>query len=454
MKRTIFAIIFRIFGAATQFIFTLSIVRLLSVEESGLFFFLYAIALILSAVSRFGCELSGMRKIAESISVKSKLNVDIVIATRIIFTIISPLFLCLITTICIQPIISSNFDATNAKHPTYFMLTSAVMLCVTGASSEILKGAGKPNLGIFYNNLSVPAITSITVILFKCLNLEINISVLTLTFLVAASSVSVLSIASLLSWRYSWVGTFCSQKRYDQKRLCNEFSMEIRRIFRDAPSLTIVTSTSIIMQWIGSFVLGVFGTPASVTGYSLVSRLSIIVSTVNSAITSQFAPTIGAKYYLKDYTSVKCVSQFMGTVIAVTSLPLILLLFLFPQFFLGIFGADQVEFTTTMRILLLGQICSALIGHSGMILTMTGNYSDASKSSIIAIMVLAATMLMLVPLLNSSGAATAMSIAVISGHSYAYYCVAHRLRFSSFPFRCIELICGMKGSWRSSTANE
>lgn len=214
---------------------------------------------------------------------------------------------------------------------------------------------------------------------------------------------------------------------------------EIISILRDAPTLLVVSTTSIIMQWIGAFILGILGSPQEVAGYSVAVRLSIAVSIIHSAVTSVIAPRIAAAHSIGDTQGLRVLVHQTSAYICLTTAPVLLTLLVFPGGWLSIFGKDFISFGIVLQLLVMGQIVAAVIGHSGTVLVMTGYYANARATSIIAAGGLFIFMLFFVPDYGATGAALAMSLGVVAGHLAGAVFVRQKLGFWPMPISLKDL---------------
>lgn len=134
-----------------------------------------------------------------------------------------------------------------------------------------------------------------------------------------------------------------------------------------------------------------------------------------------------------DMDRLKVVVQRAGLAIALLTWPVLIIMTIWASDFMAIFGSGYEAYSSSLQILLLGQFVAAIIGHSGMVLVMTGKYREARWNSTTSVLALMLLSLALIPPLQAPGAALAMTIAVSLGHLVGLLLVRIRLGMWTVP---------------------
>ena len=422
----------RIFGALAQLGLTLMVTRVTGASEAGLFFFGYSVVMILAAIARLGSEMSGLRAVAAACQINEMRRLDDVVVARVIL--ISALSAILAIGFCLAGtrLALTQFSGDHVSGTMGFMALTVPPLAITGLFGELFKGVGRATQGIALQNIAVPGFAVIGLAIATTMG-EVNALHSAAAFALSVWLSLILSVVLWVSWSRAW------RAGVPKDQSPAAIRQEIIGILRDAPTLLVVSTTSIIMQWIGAFILGFLGSPQQVAGYSVAVRLSIAVSILHSAVTSVIAPQIAAAHSIGDTQGLRVLVHQTSAYICLTTAPVLLTLLVFPGGWLSIFGKDFISFGIVLQLLVMGQIVAAVIGHSGTVLVMTGHYSNARATSIIAAVGLFIFMLFFVPEYGATGAALAMSLGVVAGHLAGAVFVRQKLGFWPMPISMADL---------------
>ena len=123
--------------------------------------------------------------------------------------------------------------------------------------------------------------------------------------------------------------------------------------------------------------------------------------------------------------------------IFVSSIPLIILSFLFPKLLLGIFGKEFVSGTIAFLILSVGRLISSLSGPAGNILQMTNNQNIYAKILFIGALFNIVLNYILIPIYGVNGAAIASMLSLVIWNVLMIYQVRRKFGFYTFyqPFK-------------------
>lgn len=172
----------------------------------------------------------------------------------------------------------------------------------------------------------------------------------------------------------------------------------------------------------GSYDLGLYA-----AGNRIVNMVTIPLLAVNSIV----APRLAGLWTQDDRAGLRRAARQATRLIVWSSLPVFLVVFVFAEFLLGLFGPEFVSGAPAMRILLLGQCCNVLVGPTGAVLNMTRYERLMNRLALAGLVVNVAANLLLVPRFGATGAAagSALGLAVLNGA--AWYFIRKNLGFST-----------------------
>lgn len=457
MKQIALTAVIRVGGAGLQFLFALGVTRLLSPAGAGVFFFGFSIVLILAVLARLGTELSGMRVLAGARehgavtalfdAARSRVRLCVGVAT-----------LCALGLAALAvPLATLRFEGTQAHLVLLAFAASLPALALLGLYAEFLKAVGLANWGVTAQNIMVPGGVCAILAVMLALDLPAHPAFVATSLCAVAWCGLGLTIVIWRRWGAGWraAQTQIAEASPDSPDSLNSpettaqggaqsdahgtAASRIWTLLKEAPVLLVVSTTSVAMQWMGSVVLGLVSSPETVAGYAVSIRLAIVVSTLNSAVTSVLAPRAAAAHARGDAEGLRRNAHLMSAFITLATFPILGVLFVFAGFWLSFFGPEYAVYAPALRILVLGQVLAALIGHSGIVLVMSGQYKPARWTSVLALVTLLATMPMLAAWFDVEGAALAMSLAVVVGHLAGVWFARRTLGFWTLPLGVRDL---------------
>ena len=172
--------------------------------------------------------------------------------------------------------------------------------------------------------------------------------------------------------------------------------------------------------------------------YHIAFRLSMFAAIALMSINSIISPKISEMFSRNDMIGLEKIVHQSTKIIFWTSLPLVIIFFTFPSFFLGIFG-DGEEFQSgivAFLLLSLARLISALSGPVGNILQMTGHQNSYAKILFLGALINVMLNLILIPDYGINGAAIASTSSLIFWNISMVLLVKNKFGFYTFyiPF--------------------
>ena len=192
------------------------------------------------------------------------------------------------------------------------------------------------------------------------------------------------------------------------------------------PMLMSATMT-VLLGWADTILLGVFKSSDEVGVYSVVLKVAVIVSFTLQAINSILAPKLSNAYHDKKYKLFDDLIKYSTRVNFIISTLAIILIILFRNFILGIFGNEFLVASKALIILCIGQFFNAFCGPVGIVLQMTGRQKLFQNILFIGLIINIGLNIILIEPYGINGAAIASAISLVVWNSAAFYYV-RRLR--------------------------
>lgn len=225
----------------------------------------------------------------------------------------------------------------------------------------------------------------------------------------------------------------------------------IKKILLVSLPLMFAQSAQMIMAWTDKLMLGNMMSTKDVGIYGVAFKLSMFASIALMAINSIASPKFAELYAEEKMEWLKKVVQQSTKMIFWATLPLIIIFFLFPSFFLGIFGEEFKLGVNAFLILSIGMLISAFSGSVGNLLQMTGRQFIFMKVLFVGALFNIGLNYFLIPNTNPfsiygiygiNGAAVASMLSVIIWNLTMVYFVKRDFGFYTFyiPLKLFLLI--------------
>lgn len=420
-------------GAASQLGLTLLIAHMLSRGAAGEYFFAFSLLVILATLSRMGSELSALRigSLHSDAGYEHSGSVSTVRAEVEARLLVAAAVSCIVAValLAAAPLVA---HATYGDGFIWTLRWTAVaippMALVVVLSASLI-ALGRALIGLIVQSLAIPAVTMPALLMVRVLGYELD----------AGTSAAA---TALVTWIVAAIGLLWVRQAIaltgpvDAPRAGKAM---IRTVLRDAPSLLLISMTVVIMQWIGSAMLGFMVPPSGVAGFNVANRISVVASIVNSAAANVVSPQIARAYGERDLTRVELLCWRTCLFVGGLTVPFLVAGIVFAGPCMSLFGSGYSGSASLLQILTVGQIVLAVFGHSGMVLVMAGRYRQARVCVVIPMVALAALGGVLIPTMGVTGAALADTVAVGLGQLAAVILVRTELGLYTFPTSLIGL---------------
>ena len=243
-------------------------------------------------------------------------------------------------------------------------------------------------------------------------------------------SVIIVSILSFLSFKYS------VKKLSDSKESADLEIISYANLLKISIPLMFAQSVQFIMAWTDKLMLGSMSTSEEVGIYHTAFKLSMFATVALMSINSIASPKFAEMYAKNDMKGLRKIIRQSTKMIFWTSVPLVIIFFMFPEFLLGLFGEEFKVGVNAFILLSCGKLFSSFSGSVGNILQMTGNQNILAKILLFAAILNIVLNLYLIPKYGIDGAALASVISIVVWNSGMILAVKKKLGFYTFyiPF--------------------
>ncbi|MAR39692.1 MAG: hypothetical protein CMD22_03245 [Flavobacteriales bacterium] len=212
--------------------------------------------------------------------------------------------------------------------------------------------------------------------------------------------------------------------------------LKYSQILKISIPLMFAQSVQFIMAWTDKLMLGSMTTIEDVGIYHTAFKLSMFAAVALMSVNSIASPKFAEMFAKNDMEGLKKVVHQSTKMIFWSSVPFVVVFFIFPHFLLGLFGEEFKIGVTAFIFLSCGRLISSLSGSVGNILQMTGNQNIYASILLIGALLNIVLNLILIPLYGINGAALASMSSLIVWNLSMVLVVKKKFGFYTFyiPF--------------------
>ena len=349
----------RIGGQVMGFLLTLIIARYFGASGLGDYVLAIIVLRVFAMISKLGVDTTSIRVIAsfasqnkfKSIKYFRKKIVLLLITTTLVFS----------TIMYFNAVLLASFIGAN---PEYIKLNSFLVLPMTFfiLHYQSLRGLKKIAEFSFFYRMSETLFTIVSILVIMQFNKDASVPIYGYV-----TSMCIVSILTFISYNY-WF-------KVKSKDGINEQELDLmplKNILAISMPLMFAQSVQFIMAWTDKLMIGNMMTSQDVGIYHIAFKLSMFATIGLMAINSIAAPKFAELYAKQDFEGLKKVVNQSTKFIFWSTIPLVIIFFIFPEFLLGLFG-DKFKIGVTAFIFLsCGRLISSFSGSVGNLLQMTG----------------------------------------------------------------------------------
>ena len=349
----------RVVGQIMGFLLTLIIARYFGASGLGDYVLAIIVLRVFAMISKLGVDTTSIRVIAsfasqnkfKSIKYFRKKIVVLLIATTLVFS----------TIMYFNAVLLASFIGAN---PEYIKLNSFLVLPMTFfiLHYQSLRGLKKIAEFSFFYRMSETLFTIVSILVIMQFNKDASVPIYGYV-----TSMCIVSVLTFISYNY-WF-------KVKSKGGMNEQELDLmplKNILAISMPLMFAQSVQFIMAWTDKLMIGNMMTSQDVGIYHIAFKLSMFATIGLMAINSIAAPKFAELYAKQDFEGLKKVVNQSTKFIFWSTIPLVIIFFIFPEFLLGLFG-DKFKIGVTAFIFLsCGRLISSFSGSVGNLLQMTG----------------------------------------------------------------------------------
>lgn len=357
---------FKVLGALLGFAFSILLARFYGIEGTSIYFLALTFNTIGAILGRIGMDNTIVRVVAPNVINKNWGRVKGVEKTSRVIIIVAGLIISLALLLLAKCISINLFDDPSLTTPIRLMSVGIIPMSFTFLYTELLKSARLVKFSVFLQGFGPNFISIIfLVVLFYFSHIHFQYIYAYLF------SITITALLGHVFWKAKISNKPEISITYPVKEL---ISRSIPLMF-----IMLLTMTNNIVPTIALGALspketvGVFG-----VSLKIIMLISFVIISVNSIAAPKYAHLLESGKTDEALALAKKLTRFL----ILLSFPPILIMIIFPQFVLSIFGKDFVDGSLTLQIMLIAQMVNIGAGPVGYLLMMAGKERKMVKAII------------------------------------------------------------------------
>jgi len=411
------ALVWRVLGAGLSFLFSVALSRLLGAEGAGVYFMALSVMMLSGFVGRLGLDKSLLKFVARGASGNDWLSVHGVFRMATRWAFFATAALAVFWALSAQWCGTMMFREPAVVGPLRIMGVGIISLSMTILLSNALLGVKQVAAATIIASVLIPAIGLLVIWPFTHFFGPEGAALSYLTGTVVAS------LIGYMIWRRAM-----RQKPYNGAWFDTKELWESSR-----PLWMAIVVTKGFMPWGPLFFLSAFASATDVGVFGAALRVSLLLSFALTSVNTVMAPKFAELHQNGDIVRIASIARQSTVLLLLVSIPVFLVIALFGDFVMGIFGEDFRNGGQVLAVLAFGQLFSTISGSILILLSMTGNEKDVRTTTMVAATVTLLGSLVLIPPFGILGAAWTVSLSVIVSNLVGTYQVWRRLGIIIMP---------------------
>ncbi|MCX7284560.1 MAG: oligosaccharide flippase family protein [Novosphingobium sp.] len=177
--------------------------------------------------------------------------------------------------------------------------------------------------------------------------------------------------------------------------------------------IMVIYLAAFFCDWIAVVTLGTWHGPAEAGIYRVAVQFGLLFTLVRNSFDQMVGSHIAARYADRQYRGMLAIARKTGLMGGALCLPLLIAIVAYPEWLLGLFGPGFVRGAPALVILGIGQFIAVTVGPIGTVLDMAHREHIAMRIEIGVTVMTVALFLVLIPLYDLTGAAMAITLAIL-----------------------------------------
>jgi len=423
LKGSFIALLFKGLGIIIGVVFTWFIAKEYGAVGVGIYISFWSILMVASVVAKLGFDTAIVKFIA-GFSIKKQFSfIKVIYKKANLWVFLSSVVLGIFIILFSKQISFLFFETSTYNNIIIIIGLLTIPLSLLSIHAESLKALKKITAFSIFQNGTIFMLAIIFIWGF-CLYRNENIDV------VYSLGVAILILfpISVLVWK-----KYYKQIKNTEEKNQGSFPFTNKEILKISIPMLLGNSLFLLMNWTDTLMLSAMGAERDVGIYNTAVKISALSSSILVAINSIAMPKYAELIEQKNTFAFRKFVKQTTLLIFILTAPILLCIFLFPEYLLGLFGEDFIEGKTALILLAIGHFFSAISGSTIHLLNMSGSEKAAQNILLISTILNIGLNLILIPFYGILGAAIATTSTTILWNLIAVIYIYNKFGFLTYP---------------------
>ncbi|MBE0428982.1 MAG: flippase [Thermoleophilia bacterium] len=384
-----------IFGRALiVYVYTFILARLMAPEQLGEFFLMFTVINLVALAAVAGLDFGILRYVALYAGVGELGSAKKVVKGAVLLGLATSVTLMIILWLSAPAINRILFDDSNVavNGIRIFAIAIPLMVCAR-LFNATTQGMHQMRFQVYANDIG----EQVSKLLLAGTALILGAGLIG----VVLANVTAVAIGLMMA------ATFALWVLFRRPETAESSEKPVANLVKYSVPLAATTVLMALIMWIDTLLLGYFSTSTNVGYYAVAAKVALVSARILTAFAAVFSPVISDLWNRRQGEELNILFKTVSRWIFTMTYPIFLVLAVFADPVLSIFGADFVVASTAMIMIAFGQLVTASTGTASMMLLMSGR-SRLELVNVLIILVFDVIMcILLIPRFGLAGAAFA-----------------------------------------------
>ena len=385
------------FAYGSRFVIAFFLARLLGAEDYGVYNLAISAAAIVSGIATLGLHSTMVRYVAMQVKMQDEEAVWGTIQIGVGLSFVASLLMSAGLYLLAQPVAEHLF---NAPQLAPFLQLFSWFIPFATVSSVLV------NVAEGFKRMDYSALAKSGVLFVSRLVL---IGILSISGLTAYKAVFALGLADVA---VTVAILYLLNKEFPFRRPLRQANRGYREIIRFAFPFWVSSLMTRFRKNLQTLLLGSLNTLTSVGIFTIVSRLNMVGHLIFSSLIASVKPILAGLYRSQDRDQMRHLYQTTTRWTFMSNLPIFMVMALYPEQLLSIFGQSFTGGATALIVVALGELVNSATGICGSIIDMTGRTRLKLVNSVIWMGLSLGLNVLLIPRWGVLGTATAAFVSI------------------------------------------
>ena len=419
IRKGILALSLRIIMIFLGYMFIYFLNNIYGTSFIGDFTLIQSIFFIISTICTLGFDTLSVKVVSPNRTNKKFLNIYY---NRILFYILPLTIIVSIILYFFATNIALYFENINLSLPIRILSFSLLPLVLININGESFRGVKNMLFYSIYNKASL--LSLLFILLFLIIDSDMQ-SIDIYYYLLYV--IYFLALVSTIHWRFIYIGNLRNTSNH---KSINEDQKD--NLFNLSKNMLIVSIVFILFQYIDILMLGYLSTSEQVGTFTIMLKISSVVSIVLFGINSISGPIISNLFSDNKLDELRKYIKSIVRISSLLSIPIIILIIFFSDFILRLFDLRTMPYRNGLIIMCIAQLINVMSGSVGLIMQMTGHARTFKNIIIIALISNVILNLILIPSFQVLGAVYASSVSLILWNVLGAIYIQKKIKIYSF----------------------